>query len=184
MLSTFAVRKYLEKESARRSNHLSSKKISLLALFIALSVVGASIKIPAIVGSVALDVFPALLAGAILGGGLGAIVGAAGHLVSALIGGMPLGPMHFLIALEMAVLVYLFGVYFSLGKKFRASFLFVIGNAIIAPIPFLFLMGTGFYMAIVPSLLMASLLNACIALFAIPRLQALRSQTVQEGESK
>ena len=54
---------------------MNIKKISLISLFIALSVAGASIKIPAIVSSVALDMVPALLAGVILGGGSGAFVG-------------------------------------------------------------------------------------------------------------
>lgn len=54
---------------------MNVKKISTLALLIALSVVGAMIKIPAVVASVSLDSFPALLAGALLGGGAGAITG-------------------------------------------------------------------------------------------------------------
>ena len=46
---------------------MSIKKISLISLFIALSVAGASIKIPAIVSSVALDMVPALLGGVMFG---------------------------------------------------------------------------------------------------------------------
>ena len=38
---------------------MNIKKMSLISLFIALCVVGASIKIPAIVSSVALDMVPA-----------------------------------------------------------------------------------------------------------------------------
>lgn len=45
---------------------MNIRKMSLIALFIALSVIGAAIKIPAIIGSIALDVFPAILAGAFL----------------------------------------------------------------------------------------------------------------------
>ena len=40
---------------------MNTKKMSLLALFVALSIIGAMIKIPAVVGSVALDAFPALV---------------------------------------------------------------------------------------------------------------------------
>ncbi|MFD1851598.1 hypothetical protein [Oceanobacillus bengalensis] len=40
---------------------MGARKMSILALFITLSVIGAAIKVPAILGSVALDSFPALL---------------------------------------------------------------------------------------------------------------------------
>ena len=48
------------KRKATKENE-DKKMLSLLALFIALSAVGAAIKIPAVVGSVALDASPALL---------------------------------------------------------------------------------------------------------------------------
>lgn len=54
---------------------MNIKKITLLALFIGLSVVGAMIKIPAVVTSVALDAFPALLAAVYFGPLAGGIVG-------------------------------------------------------------------------------------------------------------
>lgn len=148
---------------------MNIKKVSLLALMIALSAVGASIKIPAVVDSVALDALPALLAAALLGPGAGAITGALGHLLSALIGGFPLGPMHFLIAPEMAVLVWIFGVFYK-NKKILAGLLFIVGNAFVAPIPFIFLMSMGFYIAIVPSLLIGSAINTVLAWILIPRL--------------
>ena len=122
---------------------MNIKRISLISLFIALSVAGASIKIPAIVSSVALDMVPALLAGVILGGGPGALIALLGHLLSAFIGGMPLGPFHFMIAVEMALLVWLFAIVYRKGKRVIASILFVLGNTFVAPLPFLFLMGSG-----------------------------------------
>lgn len=149
----------------------------------ALSVVGAMIKIPAIVGSVALDVFPALLASVLFGAGAGAVVGAFGHLLSALIGGFPLGPMHVLIAIEMAVLVWAFGSLYK-KKKLLASIVFIIGNSFVAPLPFVFLMNIGFYLGIVPSLLIGSILNTIIALVAIPRLSFLGSQGVTNQDVK
>ncbi|WP_419887997.1 ECF transporter S component [Neobacillus niacini] len=152
---------------------MKSRMLSLLALFSALSAVGAAIKIPAIVGSVAFDVFPALLAAALLGSGAGAIVGALGHLLSALISGFPLGPMHLLIAIEMALLVYIFGVLYKKNKKGTASILFVLANTFAAPLPFIFIMNIAFYTALVPSLLIGSIINTVIALVAIPRLRTL-----------
>ncbi len=149
---------------------MNIKKVSLISLFIALSVVGASIKIPAIVSSVALDMVPALAAGALLGSLPGALVALFGHLVSALIGGMPLGPFHFLIAVEMALLVWMFTVIYDKGKRILAGILFVIGNTFVSPLPFLFIMGSGFYIGMIPSLLIGAVLNTVLALLLAPRL--------------
>ncbi|WP_191269129.1 ECF transporter S component [Neobacillus kokaensis] len=162
---------------------LSGKFISMCAMFTALSVVGASIKVPAVVASVALDAFPALLAAAVLGGGAGALVGALGHLISALLGGFPLGPMHFLIAGEMAVLVWLFGVVYK-KQKVMAGGIFVLGNSFAAPIPFIFLISKAFYTAMVPSLVIGSILNTIIAMIAIPRLVSFVSHGFSKGTVK
>jgi uncharacterized membrane protein len=155
---------------------MKSRMLSLLALFSALSAVGAAIKIPSTIGSVAFDVFPALLAAALLGSGAGAIVGALGHLLSALIAGFPLGPMHVLIAIEMALLVFIFGVLYKKNKKGTASILFILANAFAAPLPFIVIMNKAFYIALVPSLLIASIINTVLALVAIPRLKGLFKQ--------
>jgi len=163
---------------------MKGKILSLLALFIALSVVGAAIKVPAVVGSVALDAFPALLAAVLLGSGAGAIVAAGGHLVSALFGGMPLGPMHLLVAIEMSLIVFFFGALYRTGKKYIAAFWFVFGNTLLAPLPFLLLMGVGFYIAIVPSLLIGSIINVVVSLLLIPRLTPLFVPSLSEGIMK
>ncbi|GAM12208.1 substrate-specific component CblT of predicted B12-regulated ECF transporter for dimethylbenzimidazole [Mesobacillus selenatarsenatis SF-1] len=141
-----------------------------MAMFIALSAVGASIKIPAVIGSVALDSFPALLAAGLLGGPAGAAAGGLGHLLSAIIGGMPLGPLHLLVAGEMALLAYLFALLYKNGKRWSAGVLFIMGNSFAAPLPFIFLMGKSFYLAIVPSLFAGSLLNTLLALIVLPRI--------------
>lgn len=154
---------------------MRGKTISWLALLIALSAVGAAIKIPAIVGSVALDVFPALLGAAMLGVSEGVVVAVFGHLLSALVAGFPLGPMHILIAVEMAVLVWIFGVLYK-KNKIAASIVFILGNAFVAPIPFIFIMNIGFYTAIVPSLLIGSILNTVISLILITRLSSIITQ--------
>lgn len=149
---------------------MKSRKMSWLAMFIALSAVGAFIKIPAVIGSVAMDSFPALLAAGLLGGPAGAAAGSLGHLISAMIGGMPLGPFHFLIAGEMALLVYLFALLYRKGKRWSAGALFIMGNSFAAPVPFIFLMGKSFYLAIVPSLFAGSVLNTVFTLIVLPRI--------------
>ncbi|MFB5195765.1 ECF transporter S component [Neobacillus sp. KR4-4] len=162
---------------------MKGKWVSGLAMLTALSVVGAMIKIPAIVGSVALDAFPALLASVLFGAGAGAIVGAFGHLISALIGGFPLGPLHFLIAGEMALLVWGFGVMYK-NTKFLACVVFIIGNSLVAPLPFIYLMNVGFYLGIIPSLLIGSVINTVIAMVAIPRLNSLVSHRLHNQDVK
>ena len=149
---------------------MKSRKMSWTAMLIALSAVGASIKIPAPVGSVALDSFPALLAAGLFGGPAGAVAGGLGHLLSALIGGMPLGPFHILIAGEMALLAYLFALLYKNDKRWYAGILFIIGNSFAAPLPFIVLMGKPFYLAIVPSLFIGSVLNTVLTFIVLPRI--------------
>lgn len=147
---------------------MNVKKISLLAIFISLSVVGAMIKVPAPVSSVALDLLPALVGVVVLGRNAGALIACLGHLLSAFFGGMPLGPFHILIALEMGLLVYGFGYIYHKGKRILAAILFVIGNTFVASLPFLFIMGIGFYVGIIPSLFIGSVINTALAIMLIP----------------
>lgn len=148
------------------------KRLSLLALFIALSAVGAEIKFPGMLKSVALDSFPAIVAGGLLGGAPGAVVGALGHLLSALFGGFPLGPMHLMIAAEMAVLVWLFAIFYRNNKKYMAGIFFIIGNAFVAPIPFIFIYGKMITFAMIPSLFISSAINTILAIVILPRLSS------------
>ncbi|WP_347548482.1 ECF transporter S component [Pseudalkalibacillus hwajinpoensis] len=152
---------------------MSGKRASILAMFIALAVVGALIKIPAIVGSVALDAFPALVAAVLLGSRSGALIAGFGHLLSALIVGLPLGPLHLLVAAEMATLVWLFATLYEVNKRKWAVGTFFVGNAFAAPLPFLFMLGTGFYVALVPALVVGSVLNLGLAIVLIPRLSTI-----------
>lgn len=163
---------------------MNIKKLSALAFFIALSVVGGMIKIPAVVTSVALDSFPSLLAGALLGGGAGAVTGAFGHFISAYIGGMPMGPLHFLVAAEMAVLAWIFAILYRRGKKLLAGLLFLLGNAFVIGIPFIFIFSFAFYAALISSLFIATLVNVAVGLLLIPRLSAFFKGAAQEREAR
>lgn len=159
---------------------MKTKTLSLLALFIALSAVGAQIKIPALTDTVALDAFPALLAGGLLSGGAGAVAGALGHLLSALFASFPLGPLHLLIAAEMAVLVWIFAMLYQNNKRYTAGIIFIIGNAIVAPIPYIFIISKSFYLLIVPVLLIGSVLNTVIAMVILPRLSSILIRKKQD----
>ncbi|OAH53177.1 MULTISPECIES: ECF transporter S component [Bacillaceae] len=149
---------------------MNAKKISWLALFVALSVVGGMIKVPAPISSVALDSFPALVAAVLLGPVAGALVGAFGHLVSALIGGLPMGPLHLLIAIEMAAIVWLFGQLYVAVRKWAAIVTFILLNGFVLPAPFILLMGMPFYIGAVPGITMAAIFNTMIAAILIPRI--------------
>jgi len=153
-------------------------KLTWMALLIALTVVGGSIKIPSAIGSVAFDSFPAVVAAVLLGGVPGAVVGGLGHMMSALIGGMQLGPLHFLVAAEMAILVWVFAFFYHKGSKWIASVLFVLGNTFAAPFPFIFIISKAFYISMVPSLLIASVINTALALLIAPRLVSIMKPTL------
>lgn len=150
---------------------MNTKKLTIIALFIALSAVGGFIKLPSAVGSIALDIFPALIAVIIVGNKSGALVGGLGHMISAQLGGLPLGPLHLMIAVEMALLVLLFGLLYQSGRRILASILFVLGNGLLAALPFAFIISFSFYIAIAPMLLLAAFINTILALLIISKLK-------------
>ncbi|CAH0345000.1 hypothetical protein BCI9360_01276 [Bacillus sp. CECT 9360] len=159
-----------------------ARKLSWSAIFIALSAVGSFIKLPAIIGTVALDSFPALLASVLLGPLFGAVIAGAGHIISAILGGMPLGPFHFLIMVEMAVLVWGYGRLYRTKKQKSAAFFFLVGNALIAPLPFMTLISPAFYTALLPSLLTGTIINLALAHLLTPRLHPVVKKILPQKE--
>lgn len=102
-----------------------NRRFAWLAVCMALSVIGSFIKLPTFVGSIALDSAPALVAAAVLGPQAGATVAGLGHFISAYIGGWPLGPFHWLVACEMAVLGALFAAMYGRGWRFGGAIAFL-----------------------------------------------------------
>lgn len=139
--------------------------VVLAALFCALAVLGAYIKIA---GSVALDAMPAFLAAMLMGGPYGAIVGALGHMISALLAGFPFTlPMHIVIALEMAAICFLAGVLAKRGGIWiviSAVVTFVL-NGFVSPGILIVWPGMGWqaYIGILVPLAIASFVNAFVA---------------------
>jgi len=108
------------------NNRSKTQKLVLMALLIALSYIGGMIKI---FGSVALDAMPAYFAALLLGGPIGAAVGAIGHLFSALLAGFPLSmPMHALITLCMAAACWFYGYLYKKTNIFLASIVAILIN--------------------------------------------------------
>ncbi len=136
-------------------------RITLLALFIALCVVGANVKV---MGSIAFDSLPAFLAAFLIGGKEGAIAGAAGHLFSALLAGFPLTlPMHLAIAAEMAAICWLAG-WLVQNKNVRvwaAAIPAFVLNAFISPLLVVVWPGLGWevMLALLVPLVLASAAN-------------------------
>ena len=90
-----------------KTARITTKQLVITALFIALSFVGANIKI---FGTIAFDSLPAFLAALVLGPALGAVIGLLGHLATALTSGFPLSlPIHLAVAIAMALTMYVFG---------------------------------------------------------------------------
>ncbi|MDN7226550.1 ECF transporter S component [Planococcus sp. N064] len=147
---------------------LSTHKITLAALFISLAAVGGMIKIPLGVASIALDSLPALVAVLFLSAPLAGTVAALGHLISALFGGMPLGPFHLIIALEMWAAVWIFAKLHTGGKNVLKWPVFVLCNGLLAALPFYILLSPAFFYASVPGLLVAASINAAGAAIIMP----------------
>lgn len=147
---------------------MTTHKLALAALFISLSAIGGLIKIPLGIASIALDSMPALVAVLFFSAPLAGTIAAFGHLISALLGGMPLGPFHLIIAFEMWAVVWLFAILHRAGKQWLKWPAFIVGNGVVAAVPFYFLLSPAFFYASVPGLVIAASLNAGVAALLMP----------------
>ncbi len=153
---------------------MNLRKLVLVALFIALSFIGASIKI---FGTIAFDSLPAFLGALLLGPVYGAIIGFLGHLFTALLSGFPYGiVVHSVIAISMAITMIGFScTYKFLKNKVSLPMNFVItaivGAILNGPValalsyPFLVpLMGGAGTIALLPVLTIAGVVNIIISM--------------------
>lgn len=157
-----------------KGNFLAPKRMVRMALLISLSAVGAMIKLPSITGTPAFDSAPGYFAAAVFGMAEGAIVGAFGHLLTAMTAGFPLGiPMHLFIAAQMAIYVGAFGWVLNKTNIYLAVPVGIFLNGVVAPAVMIPILGKGFFMAMVLPLLIASALNIIIAalLASLPQLK-------------
>ncbi|HEX5598362.1 MAG TPA: ECF transporter S component [Micromonosporaceae bacterium] len=175
-MSTTEPRKIERRRGASR--FFTPRRVARTAILVALSAVGAFIKLPSPTGTVALDSAPAFLAGAAFSPAEGSIVGALGHLLSALTTGFPLGlPVHLLVAAEMALFVAVFAF---LARRVNIWLAVVIGillngiggAAIMIPIG-----GVGLFAALVLPLTVGSAINILVGTAAM---RALRSAGLTE----
>ena len=97
----------------------------------------------------------------------GGVVGALGHLISAATAGFPLGlPIHLIIAAEMFVFAWLFGLLARPLGALVAAAVAVLLNGLLAPAVLLPIGGLGMYAAQVVPLLVGSAVNIAVAVIA------------------
>lgn len=144
------------------------KYITLTALMAGLCVIGSFIKVPGPLGSAALDSAPAFISAAFLPPLFAGIAGLIGHLASAFSSGMPMGPLHFIVALEMLFIVWGFAKLHRNRRHLIKWIYLLLMNSIVAPLPFYFLISPAFYIGAVPSLLIATSINVILTILVMP----------------
>ncbi|MBE3592298.1 MAG: ECF transporter S component [Thermoanaerobacter sp.] len=146
------------------------KTLTLVAMLIALSAVGALIKI---FNTVAFDSMPGYFAALYLGGWYGALVISLGHMLTAITSGFPLGlTNHIYIAVQMALYAYLFRFFYRKFNIYIAVIAATILNGPVAALLFVPIFGWGFFTAWVLPLTIASFANVFLAALvykAIPK---------------
>lgn len=151
-----------------KMNYFTPKRIARVAILVALSAVGAFIKLPSPTGTVALDSAPAFVAAAAFGPGEGAIVGALGHMFSALITGFPLGlPIHILVAVSMIVWIALFGIVARKVNIWVAIPVGIILNGVGGAALLIPIYGFGIFATLVLPLVVGSAINIVIAVAVV-----------------
>jgi len=140
----------------------------LTAMVAAICAVGAAIKVPAFISTAALDSAPAFLGVVFLSPLLAGVAGFIGHFISALTAGFPLGPLHAIIAVEMFIVVWIFGVMHKKGMHFWKWPVALVLNGIVAPLPFYFIISPAFFWGALSSIFIATAINLIIVAVVIP----------------
>lgn len=143
-------------------------RLTLTAMVAAICAIGAVIKVPSFVATAALDSAPAFLSVVFLSPILAGVAGMIGHVISALTLGFPFGPLHIIIAVEMFIVVWIFGIMHKKGLYFWKWPVAIVLNGIIAPLPFYFIISPAFYWGSLASLSMATVINLVIVAVMMP----------------
>lgn len=158
-----------------------NQKLRLLvftALISAICVIGSYIKVPVPgpISTPALDSAPAFISVALLPPIYSGFAGLIGHLATGLTSGFPSGPFHLIIAAEMFIIVYFFNVLHQKGYHLLKWPFLIIANGLLAPLPFYFLVSPIFYFSMLPSLVVATVINAIVAFIFIPSIENIFSK--------
>ena len=140
----------------------------LTAMVAAICAVGGAIKVPAFISTAALDSAPAFLGVVFLSPLLAGVAGLIGHFISALTAGFPLGPLHVIIAIEMFIVVWIFGVMHKKGMHVWKWLVALVLNGIVAPLPFYFIISPAFFWGALASIFIATSINLMIVAVVMP----------------
>ncbi|MBM7865938.1 alpha-ribazole transporter [Heliobacterium gestii] len=153
----------------------SIRGIALMGVLIALSAVGAMIKIPSPVGTIGLDSFPGFFAALALGATGGMIVITLGHLLTAMVVGFPLTlPVHLFIAAQMALWAWVFR---WTKERFGLTAAFIAGvflNGVVSSLTMLLMGGWAAVVAVMPFLVVGSAVNVGLAAAAYRGVKGMR----------
>ena len=164
----------LEKENSTLSAW-NVKRLSIMAIFIALSAVGALIKIPSPVGTIGLDSAPGFFSALAFGGLTGAIVIAFGHLLTAAVVGFPMTiPVHLYIALQMALWAVCYRWVNEKLGLIPAVIVGIVLNGVVSSFAMLPMMGMGAVMGLMPFLVIGAAINVIISAVAYKAIKGSR----------
>ncbi len=156
----------LEKGDLRKSA-FGVKRVAIMAVFIALSAVGALIKIPSPVGTIGLDSAPGFFSAIAFGSLEGAVIIALGHMLTAAVAGFPLTlPIHIFIAVQMALWALAFR---WVNRKFSLIAAVIAGillNGVVSSFTMMLMGGWGAVIGVMPFLVVGSAINVIIAAIA------------------
>ena len=147
-----------------RKSVLSVKRIAIMAVFIALSAVGALIKIPSPVGTIGLDSAPGYFSAIAFGGVEGAVIIALGHMLTAAVIGFPLTlPIHIFVAIQMALWALSFRWVNKKLGLIAAVIAGIILNGVVSSFTMMLMGGFGAVLGVMPFLIIGSAINVIIA---------------------
>lgn len=153
----------------------SAKRISIMAIFIALSYVGSLIKIPSPMGTVGLDSAPGFFSALAFGAWEGAIIIAIGHLFTAAVVGFPLTiPVHLVIAVQMALWALAFRWVNQKLGLIPAMVVAILLNGVVSSFTMLPMGGMGAVLGAMPFLILGSVINVVVAGLAYKALKKSR----------
>ncbi|KUO73590.1 MAG: alpha-ribazole transporter [Clostridia bacterium BRH_c25] len=145
----------------------SVKRVSIIAVFIALSAVGSMIKIPSPIGTIGLDSAPGYFCALAFGPVEGAAVIAIGHMLSSAVVGFPLSiPIDIFVAVQMAVWAIIFRLINNRYNVVLAIIAATILNGIVSAFTLVLVGGMGMVIGVMPFLTVASAINIIISAIA------------------
>lgn len=149
---------------------MDSKKLNkliIMGLMVALSFVGANIKLPGPFTTIAFDSLPAFFAGLLFGGVSGGAVGFLGHLMTSFLSGFPLGiHTHIIISVMMFLTVVAFGAISKKVNVYIGAAVAIILNGVAMPLALIILPTFSIQMAIgfMPMLISVSAVNVVVSI--------------------